>query len=112
MAAYWNLTCPTCIRTDFDVECSMYDIPPCPTCSQPRYLAPAGTLRKSGIFPFTLNHVTGSPMEIRDMTHLRQVERDYGVAFSAFNKASIHDLDPLKDVPTFREHGRHHRDSD
>lgn len=61
---------------------------------------------KTAIFPFTLNHVDGKPMTITDMGHLRRVEKQYGVAFSAFNKDNVRDLDPLKDVPRYRENGR------
>ena len=102
MATFWNLNCPTCSELFENVECSMYSIPACPQCGGERYLAPSGSIRKSGIFPFTLNHVDGFPMEIRDITHLRQVEKQYGVAFSAFNKDNVRDLDPLKEVPRYR----------
>jgi hypothetical protein len=28
------------------------------------------------------------------------------VAFSAFSKSSVHDTDPMRDVPVYREHVR------
>ena len=102
MAAFWHLYCSTCADTEQNVPCSMFDIPVCPVCSSNRTLAPCAGIRKSGIFPFTVNHVDGNPMEIRDMQHLRQVERNYGVAFSAFNKSNINDTDPMPDVPRYR----------
>mgnify|MGYP003658259194 CR=1 FL=1 len=57
---------------------------------------------KTPLFPFTVNHVNGTPMVIESMQHLRSVEKNYGVAFSAFNKDNINDLDPLRDVPKYR----------
>ena len=110
MPAFWNLQCTGCNNYSTDVECSMFSIPVCPDCGAERALAPCGSIRKSGIFPFTVNHVNGSPMEITDLGHLRRVERDYGVCFSAFNKANIRDLDPIRDLPKFRgntPYGRH-----
>jgi len=102
MPAFWNLQCTGCNEHFANVECSMYAIPVCPTCGAERALAPAGAFRKSLIFPFTVPHVDGKPMEITDLGHLRRVERDYGVVFSAFNKANINDLDPIQDLPRFR----------
>lgn len=102
MATFWNLNCPTCADVHENVQCSMYAIPPCPVCGGEQFLAPSASVRKSGIFPFVVPHVNGKPMEIRDITHLRQVERDYGVAFSAFSKSNINDTDPMKEVPRYR----------
>lgn len=103
MAAYWNLTCLGCDEAFSNVACSMYDIPACPSCGGERRLVTSHMLTLgTGIFPFTVPHVDGKPMEIRSMSHLRQVEKDYGVAFSAFNKANINDLDPLRSVPVYR----------
>lgn len=101
--ANWNLTCEACKSLDQNVVCSMYTPPPCPTCGGERLIAPT-SVRKwdHGIFPFTVNHVDGKPMVITDMAHLRSVENSYGVAFSAFNKDNIHDLDGLKDTPKYR----------
>ncbi len=102
MASFWHLVCPDCNELFENVPCSMYEIPLCPKCFGPRFLAPSGSQRKSTIFPFTVPHVNGKPMEIRDITHLRQVEKDYGVAFSAFSKSNINDLDEMKEVPVYR----------
>lgn len=104
MAAYWHLHCLTCNVIEPNVACSMYDIPVCSKCGSERFLAPAAGIRKSGIFPYTCNHVDGQPMEIRDMVHLRQIEREYGVAFSAFSKDNIRDTDGMSHLPTYREH--------
>lgn len=85
------------------VVCSMYNIPACAKCGGERAIATfAKNYSPSGIFPFTVNHVTGKPMTIENLQHLRQVESKYGVAFSAFNKDNIHDLDGMKDLPKFK----------
>lgn len=100
--ANWNLECSTCHEVQFNVECSIYAPPKC-NCGGEQLIAPTSMRApQHNIFPFTVPHVNGKPMEITSMHHLRQVERNYGVAFSAFNKNNIHDLDPLKDVPKFR----------
>lgn len=65
------------------------------------------SISKTSIFPFTVSHVDGKPMQIESLQHLRKVEKDYGVAFSAFSKANINDTDPLRDPPTYR--GDEHR---
>ena len=41
-------------------------------------------------------------MVIENLSHLRQVEYKFGVAFSAFNKDNINDLDPMRDVPRYK----------
>jgi hypothetical protein len=87
----WNLRCPTCAITTCDVPCSMFAIPACPDCSGERFLAPSGSMRKSGVFPFTTEHVNGQPMVINDITQLRKVESQYGVCFSAFNRDNVRD---------------------
>lgn len=102
MAALWNLQCEACDEIFMHQTCSMYDIPACPKCGGERTLAPTGLSTRTPIFPFTVNHVDGKPMVIESMQHLRRVERTYGVAFSAFNKDNINDLDPLKDVPVYK----------
>src|SRR5690242_170876 len=102
MAAYWHLQCVGCDKLHQNVQCSMFDIPACPDCGGEQRLAPSASIRKSGIFPFTCSHVDGTPMVINDIAHLRRVEAQYGVAFSAFSKSNINDLDPMKDVPVYR----------
>ncbi len=102
----WTLRCQTCGDIEPHVICSMFAIPPC-KCGGERAIATfAKKYSPSGIFPFVVNHVDGKPMTIENISHLRQVERDYGVAFSAFNKDNVNDLDPLKDVPRFNENMR------
>lgn len=61
---------------------------------------------KTAGFPFETTHVDGSKMVINDLQHLRKVEKQYGVVFSAFSKSNINDLDPLRDVPRYRPNGR------
>ena len=41
-------------------------------------------------------------MTIDSLAHLRKVEKEYGVVFSAFSKANIRDLDPHRDLPRYR----------
>lgn len=101
MPAMWNLQCPACNDIELHVQCSMFAIPAC-SCGNERFIAPSGFSVRTPIFPFSCNHVDGKPMVIESMAHLRSVERTYGVAFSAFNKDNINDLDPLKDVPKYR----------
>lgn len=60
------------------------------------------TFSKTGVFPFTLNHVDGKPMVIESLQHLRKVESTYGVVFSAFTKQNERDLDPIQQLPRFR----------
>lgn len=61
------------------------------------------TYAKTAIFPYTVNHVDGKPMVIESLQHLRKVEKQYGVVFSAFSHASTNNLDPVsKDLPRFR----------
>ena len=101
--ANWNLRCQSCSDVEMHVICSMFNIPACPKCGGDRAIATvAKTYSPSGVFPFEVNHVTGKPMTIESLAHLRKVERDYGVAFSAFNKDNINDLDPIKDVPRYK----------
>lgn len=59
---------------------------------------------KSSVFPFEARHVSpdGKPMIIESMHHLRQVEKQYGVAFSAFNNETNNSVDNLKDPPRYR----------
>lgn len=58
---------------------------------------------KTAGFPFTVNHVDGKPMVIESMQHLRKVERDFGVVFSAFSHSSTNNVDAVdKNLPRFR----------
>lgn len=59
---------------------------------------------KSAVFPFESRHVTpdGKPLVIESMNHLRKVERDYGVVFSAFNNELNNSMDSIKDPPRYR----------
>ena len=61
---------------------------------------------KTSAFPFETTHVTGKPMVIESLQHLRKVEREAGVVFSAFSKTNERDLDPIKDLPKFNENFR------
>lgn len=63
-----------------------------------------GRRRFQSVFPFTTTHIDakGRPMEITSMAHLRQVERQYGVALSVFNNEHNNSNDHLKDPPTYR----------
>lgn len=104
MPARWNLQCASCGSLDFDIPCSMFAIPPC-SCGAERTLAPVGIMPKSQVFPFDSQHVTpdGSPLVIESMRHLRQVENDYGVVFSAFNNNVNNSVDPMQGaLPRYR----------
>lgn len=60
-------------------------------------------ISKTAVFPFTVNHVDGKPMQIESLNHLRKVEKEYGVVFSAFSHASSDNTDPVaRDLPRFR----------
>lgn len=102
MPARWNLRCAACPAIEADVLCSMYIIPPCPTCGGERTISNDRGMFKTSLFPYTLNHVDGKPMVIESMAHLRQVEKRFGVTFSAFSKDNVNDVDPLKDVAVYR----------
>lgn len=104
MAAFWNIHCPSCDKTAENVQCSMYDIPKC-ECGGERFLT-SSRMGRSTMFPFTLNHVDGKPMTIESLHHLRQVEKSYGVVFSAFNKDNVNDVDPIRNPPRYRPNGR------
>jgi hypothetical protein len=66
------------------------------------------------VFPFVTTHIDskGRPMTIESMGHLRQVEKEYGVALSVFANEHNNSLDHLKDPPTYRgwDVERGHRD--
>lgn len=57
---------------------------------------------KTSAFPFTTSNVDGKPMVIESLHHLRKVEKDYGVVFSALSKSNEKDLDPIPGVPRYR----------
>lgn len=59
---------------------------------------------KTAAFPFEARHVTpdGKPIMIESLSHLRQVERAYGVAFTAFNNNPSNWTDNLRDLPKYR----------
>lgn len=101
MPALWNLRCPACQTVLMHQECSIFNLPNC-VCGTQLMIAPTGISTRTPIFPYTLNHVDGKPMVIESLAHLRKVEQRFGVAFSAFNKDNINDLDELKDVPKYR----------
>lgn len=101
MAAYWNLQCQGCHKIFDNVQCSMFNIPPC-ECGSERRLISSRTGR-STLFPFTVNHVDGKPMVIESLNQLRNVERDYGVVFTAFSRDNWQDTAPVdKNLPQFR----------
>ena len=54
-------------------------------------------------FTFMTPHVSGKPMIINDIGHLRQVERDYGVVLTAFSNEPSNGSDgPMQDLPRYR----------
>lgn len=61
------------------------------------------SVSKTAIFPYTVNHVDGKPMVIESLNHLRKVEKDFGVVFSAFTHSSERNVDPAdRELPRFR----------
>lgn len=54
-------------------------------------------------FPFTTRHIDalGRPMQIESLSHLRQVERQYGVTLSAFSQ-NPSNPDAIPDPPRYR----------
>lgn len=64
-----------------------------------------GRRRFTGVFPFTTTHINanGTPMVIENMAHLRSVERQYGVALTAFHNEENNSVDGLTgDLPLYR----------
>lgn len=89
-----------CDLCDTELEIGMY-----PFCKGIASNHGRPTLMRSGsgVFPFTVPHVDGKPMVIESMQHLRQVEKNYGVVFSAFSKDNIRDTDPTdRNLPRYR----------
>lgn len=61
------------------------------------------SVRKTAIFPYECTHIDGKPMVIESLQHLRKVEKDFGVVFSAFSHSSSNNVDPVaKTLPRFR----------
>lgn len=58
---------------------------------------------KTAAFPFDCPHVTGDgrPLRVESLGHLRQIERRYGVVFSAFSQNPSNPAD-IKDPPRYR----------
>jgi hypothetical protein len=57
----------------------------------------------NGVFPFTVNHIDGKPMVIESLNQLRQVEKNFGVVFSAFSRDNWQDCAPVdSNLPRFR----------
>lgn len=73
-------------------------------------LSEMGSYRKTAVFPYDCPHVdgTGNPVRIESMGHLRQVEKQYGVVFSAFSQ-NPSNPDHIKDLPRHNVGGREHR---
>jgi len=64
-----------------------------------KYLTKSG----NGIFPYVTTNVNGKPMQIESLHHLRKIEKQYGVVFSAFSHASSNNVDPVdKNLPKYR----------
>ena len=87
----------TCDRCGTELEVGMF-----PFCKDSPADHGYSVVMKNALFPYTVNHVDGKPMVIESMQHLRKVERDFGVVFSAFSKSNIRDVSPIDGVPRFR----------
>ena len=89
-----------CERCGTELEIGMF-----PFCRQnPKDHGPVPS--KTSAFPFVTTHVDGKPLVVESISHLRKIEREAGVVFSAFSKTNERDLDPIKDLPKFNENFR------
>jgi hypothetical protein len=87
-----------CEKCDTILEIGMY-----PFCKGTPESHGKSSISKTAIFPYTVNHVDGKPMVIESMQHLRKVEKDFGVVFSAFSHSSASNVDPVdRNLPRFR----------
>lgn len=83
-----------------------HDTPPT-CCGQVMTALVEGRPTKTSIFPFTTTHVDGlgNPIAVESLHHLRALERQYGVVFSAFSNSERH-VDAIQDLPRHRVGGR------
>jgi hypothetical protein len=104
-----DFTCKQCNARQERFYWASAGIPAC-TCGGELDMLPLdqlGTYRKTSIFPYDCPHVdgTGKPITIESLSHLRQVEKQYGVVFSAFSQ-NPSNPDHIKDLPQHRVAGR------
>lgn len=87
-----------CEKCGLDVQIGMF-----PFCKGNQSDHGRLTHSKNALFPFEVNHVDGSPMVIESMNHLRKVEKDFGVVFSAFSHRSSNNVDAVDaNLPKYR----------
>lgn len=64
--------------------------------------------RTHNVFPHVNPHLTGEgPVAVESLSHLRKLEKQYGVVVHAFSQDSV---DSPGQLPDFRPKGRHWRD--
>lgn len=87
--------------------------PPACTCGGALTLLPltASHHGTTGVFPFTSTHIDGrgTPICVESISHLRQIEKQYGVALTAFSQNASNMNDGMRDLPTHRVGGREGR---
>lgn len=82
----------------------------CPDCGAIRFFGdwpwcPHGssTMKSGGgLFPYTTCHISGTPIQVESLHHVRQLEKRYGVVLPAFSKDNVRDVDPIKNPPRYR----------
>lgn len=79
----------------------------CSCCGEPLTMLDlsAGVRGKTGIFPFVSTHFDGTPKTVESLSHLRSLERRYGVCATGFSQDPSNPDSP-KDLPEHREGGR------
>lgn len=70
-------------------------------------LGASGAFIKTSVFPYECPHVdgTGKPVMIESLGHLRRIEKQYGVVFSAFSQ-NRNNPDAIRDLPRHKVGGR------
>lgn len=105
-----DLKCTQCEKEEERYLRTSDDRPVCTACGgattvMERSDEGARRMKTYGIaaFPFTTRHIDalGRPMQIESLSHLRQVERQYGVTLSAFSQ-NPSNPDAIPDPPRYR----------
>lgn len=70
-------------------------------------LGASKSFTKTSVFPYECTHVdgTGKPVVIESLGHLRKIEKQYGVVFSAFSQ-NRNNPDAIRDLPRHKVGGR------
>jgi hypothetical protein len=103
-----DFTCKKCGKTQERFYWASKGIPDCECGGILEMLPLTNDVRgKTGIFPYTCTHVdgNGTPITIESLGHLRKVEKQYGVVFSAFSQ-NRNNPDHIRDLPRHKVGGR------